>query len=271
MPTVSCSKNVCIIIPAYNEESRIQNTLETYIKYFSTKPEKTIFLVVANNCSDKTVLISKGVQKKHSNIVILNFAKGGKGFAVKKGFLWALKRNFDLIGFVDADMATKPQHFYDLVIASNNHDGAIASRYVKGAVITPSRPIMIKIFGKIYNWILRKKLGLPYRDTQCGAKIFSHDTIEKITSDMVETGWSFDLEILYLCKLIGKDIAEIPTTWSDQPGSHLEISSTLIKEFTSAQGRIKKRHEPKRKKIAEEKKALQKNQKLVKNNKKCFK
>lgn len=258
---LNAEQKICIIIPAYNEATRIKNTLKTYADYFQTKPEKTTFLVVANNCQDNTAAVAKAVAKKHKNISVINLKPGGKGFAVKQGFLWALQKDFDLIGFVDADMATLPQYYYDLIQATSGHDGAIASRYTKGAVIHPKRPWSKKIGGKIYNWLLRMMFDLSYKDTQCGAKIFTHDTIAKVANDMHEMGWSFDLELLYLCKLAGKDIIEVPTTWSDQPGSHLTISSKLAKEFLNSPKRIKQRHLEKKKKLKKEKMLAKKKQK----------
>jgi dolichol-phosphate mannosyltransferase len=248
LSTLYGHEKICIVIPAYNEEKRISTTLTTYADYFKHKPEKTTFLVVANNCSDKTVQVVKQVAKKYPNIDIIDLKPGGKGFAIKEGFLWALssKKDFDLIGFVDADMATLPQYFYDLIKACKNHDGAIASRYMKDSVVEPKRPWSRKVGGKLYNWMLKALFGLKYKDTQCGAKIFSKDTIAKVTPNMHETGWSFDLELLYLCKLFGKDIEEVATTWSDQPGSHLKISSKLAKEFLNSPKRIKTRHKQKR-------------------------
>lgn len=255
---IQANVKVCIVIPAYNEETRIEQTLNAYADYFKTKPEKTTFLVVANNCSDHTVDVVKCVAKKHHNIELIDLKPGGKGFAVKQGFMWALDRKFDLIGFVDADMATLPKYFYDLIEATRGCDGAIASRYAPGANIEPRRPWMRKVFGKMYNWSLRKQFGLPYLDTQCGAKIFTRDTIAKVTPDMQEIGWAFDLELLYLCELEGKKIKEVATTWSDQPGSHLSISSKVINEFVSAPGRIKKRHAAKKKTIKQQRLAKKK-------------
>lgn len=262
--SLGAEQKICIVIPAYNEATRIQNTLETYANYFKHKPEKTTFLVVANNCQDNTVAVTKAVAKKYKNIKYLDLKPGGKGFAVKEGFLWALKKDFDLIGFVDADMATLPQYYYNLIQATKGHDGAIASRYAQGAVITPKRPWGKKIGGKIYNWILRTLFDVSYKDTQCGAKIFTQDTIAKVAYDMHEIGWSFDLELLYLCKLAHKDIVEVPTTWSDQPGSHLTISSKIAKEFLNAPKRIKQRHQEKRYKFKEEKKLAKQKQKKEK-------
>jgi glycosyltransferase involved in cell wall biosynthesis len=259
-----CTNSVCIVIPAYNEENRIERTLLEYVKYFSSKPEKTTFLVVANNCKDNTVGVVQKVQKDHKNIVYIDLKPGGKGFAIKEGFIWALERNFDLIGFVDADMATEPQYFYDLIIANNKTDGAIASRYISGATVSPSRPLLRKLGGKFYNWLLRTRLGINFKDTQCGAKIFNRDTVLKITPHLQEKGWAIDLELLYLCKLFAKSIAEIATTWSDQPGTHLVITSRLMKEFLNSPTRIKERHEFLKKDLQKKKKLKNKNYKFQK-------
>jgi len=261
------AKTLCIIIPAYNEEKRIEHTIQAYEEYFQLKPDSATFLVVANNCKDKTVEIVKKMQKDYANLELIDLKPGGKGFAVKQGFLWAKDKDFDLIGFVDADLATLPQYFYDLVVACTGADGAIASRYATGATVSPSRPWLKKLGGKFYNWMLRKKLKLPYKDTQCGAKIFTKDTIQKTTPYMTETGWSWDLEFLYLCKLEQKVIREIPTTWSDQPGSHLSISSKLVKEFLNSPTRIKKRHAAHKKELSRQR-LLARKQRKQKNKKK---
>lgn len=249
-------KKVCVIIPAYNEEKRIESTLEAYLAYFDKFKDEldTTFLVVANNCKDRTVPVCKKIQKNHKNLEIMDLEPGGKGFALKEGFLEATKKSYDYIGFVDADMATLPQHYHDLIKALPGTDGIIASRYADGANVWPKRPLLKKIGGKFYNWVLRKQFNVPFKDTQCGAKIFTYDTIKKVAPKMTEKGWAFDLEFLYLCQLENKQVKEIPTTWSDQPGSHLEISTKLIKEFLASPGRIKDQH----KDLAKEKKQAKK-------------
>ncbi|MBV8661356.1 MAG: glycosyltransferase [Candidatus Dependentiae bacterium] len=246
--------NVVIIIPAYNEESRIEKTLSAYFDYFNKlKNVSATFLVVCNNCSDNTVGICRDTQSHCSNLHYLNLKPGGKGFAVKQGFLKALEfQDTDFIGFVDADMATAPDYFYELITKIKKHDGIIASRYKNGARVWPNRPFIKKIGGKFYNWVLRQNFHLDVRDTQCGAKLFSYETVATVAPHMKETGWAFDLELLYLCQLFDKDIIEIPTTWVDKPGSHLAISS-CYKEFISAPLRIKKEHKKLAGKLSREK------------------
>lgn len=243
LPTFTPLQNPCsfvLVIPAYNEESRIEKTLLTYFDYFNTCKNLTVhFLVVCNNCKDKTVEICQRLQKTHAQLNFMDLKPGGKGFAVKQGFLKALEyNNIDYIGFVDADMATKPPYFYELICKVQGHDGAIASRYKKGARVWPNRPFLKEVGGKFYNWVLRHNFHLDIRDTQCGAKLFTYKTVQQVAPNMKEIGWAFDLELLYLCQLFDADIIEVPTTWSDMPGSSLVISN-CYKEFISAPKRIK--------------------------------
>jgi len=234
------SKSLIIVIPAYNEGNRIEATLHAYFDYFNKQKKlTTTFLVVCNNCSDNTVNICKNIQKNHPELIYMDLKPGGKGFAVKQGFLKALDYRVDYIGFVDADLATTPPYFYELVTKINNHDGINANRYSNDSRIWPNRPFMKRIGGKFYDWILRHNFHLDVRDTQCGAKLFTYKTIKEIAPFMKETGWAFELELFYLCQLFEKDIIEIPTTWIDMPGSHLTISG-CYKEFISAPTRIKK-------------------------------
>ena len=125
--------DVCIIVPAYNEENRIGAMLKAYCDFMSGKDIDFRILVVLNNCHDNTLQLIKDLKKVHNEIEYLDFEKGGKGFAIMKGFTDAIERQDKLIGFVDADMATPPGSFYDLIKKIGNSDGAIASRWKKGA------------------------------------------------------------------------------------------------------------------------------------------
>lgn len=244
---------VVIVIPAYNEQARIESTLHAYFDYFSKQKNlTTTFFVVCNNCSDDTAAVCKKIQKRHRQLNYIDLQPGGKGFAVKQGFLKALDYDADFIGFVDADMATTPPYFYELITKMKNHDGVIASRYKKDARIWPNRPFIKEIGGKFYNWVLRHNFHLDIRDTQCGAKLFTYQTVKDIAPHMQEKGWAFDLELLYLCQIFDKNIIEIPTTWTDMPGSHLTISG-CYKEFISAPLRIKKQQKKLVEKVALEK------------------
>lgn len=221
-------QKLSIIIPAHNEEQRIKQTLEAYSAYFDELKQNNILdfeiVVVLNGCTDNTFGVVKHVEEQFGNIVHLS--QSGKGLAIKAGFLDALKRDSTMIGFVDADMATEPQYFYDLVCALGHYDGVIASRYMPTSKLYPPRP-WIKRWGSwlIYESLISLLFGLRYHDYQCGAKIFRRKVIQTVAPHLTITQWAFDVELLYLCKKFGFKIREVPTTWYDRAGSKLRISS----------------------------------------------
>jgi len=220
-----------IVIPAHNEEQRIRRTLTTYHQFFTGICQlegcACEFVIVLNGCTDDTFIIVEELREELDNIILIELEQAGKGLAVRTGFASALERNNDLIGFVDADMATTPEKFYELVTAIDEHDGIIASRYAPGAVVVPPRPA-IKRWGcrLFYEPFVRLILGLNYHDLQCGAKLFKRKVIEKVLPDTSIDDWGFDVELLYLCKQAGFDVIEIPTVWHDQAGSKLSTFSS---------------------------------------------
>lgn len=223
-------QKISIIIPAHNEELRIRRTLESYLSFFDQLKQAGSLnfeiVVVLNGCTDNTLHVVRHIQDALGNCIIIDKQESGKGFAIQTGFLDALQRPNDFIGFVDADMATSPQAFFDLFAAIGSADGVIASRYMEGAKIHPPRP-WIKRWGSwlIYESLIRLLFGMRYDDYQCGAKLFKYRVIEIVAPHMIMTKWSFDVELLYLCKRFGFFIKEIPTEWYDQAGSKLRISS----------------------------------------------
>lgn len=217
---------IAIIIPAYNEEKRIGPTLEAYLSYFNNLVKikninKFKIIVVLNACTDNT---SQIVDKfKSENLEKLNFKRGGKGFAVIEGFKHALNKNYELIGFVDADMSTNPQELYALVKGMKNNDATIASRYIFGSKLTPKNTFLRILASRVYNLFIRAILFIPFRDTQCGAKMFKRNSIEKIIKKVGMTSWAFDIEILYLLNKEGFRIKEIPTIWSNKDYSKINF------------------------------------------------
>ena len=224
--------NISIVIPAHNEERRIERTLRAYHQFFVQLREQGILdfelVVVLNGCTDNTLGVVNDVQADLDGIVVIDLPQAGKGLAIKAGFADALTRSNDLIGFVDADMATQPQFFYELVEKIGEYDGVIASRYMPGARVYPPRP-WIKRWGSwlIYESLVFVLFGLRYYDLQCGAKLFKRKVVETITPHLTVQQWAFDVELLYLCKKFGFKIKEIPTVWHDQADSKLKLTSGL--------------------------------------------
>ncbi|HIG51912.1 TPA: glycosyltransferase [Candidatus Pacearchaeota archaeon] len=220
--------NLAILIPAYNEEKRIGKTLDSYSEYFENlrKNGKINYdlIVIINNTFDDTEKIVKQKQRKNRLINYINLEKGGKGFAITAGFKKVLNESEnDLIGFVDADMSTRPEAFYDLILKLGNYDGVIASRYLKGSLVKPKPPLKRIIVSRIFNKLIRVLLFLPYKDTQCGAKVFRRNLIEKILPKITFSKWAYDVDLLYNAKKKNFKIIEVPTIWSDKEYSKINF------------------------------------------------
>jgi len=225
---------LCIVIPAWNEEKRVGKTLEYYCKFFDKKVSRDFnyeILVVINNCQDRTEDVVKKYQKKFEKIKYIHLIPGGKGFAITEGFKEALKDNFDLIGFLDADMATNPEEYYRLFKNVYNYDGVIASRWKRGAINNYS--FKRRIFSHGFNFVIRALLFLPYSDTQCGAKIFRKDFVDHIVESIGITAWAFDVNLLYLAKQGRFRINEVATIWEDKEGSTVNVMKDTFSMFSA--------------------------------------
>jgi len=230
-------ERVSIIIPAYNEEERIGKTLEKYLDYFKELKKKKLLgfeiIVVLNACKDNTLIIVKKFLKNRE-LKILNFKQGGKGFAIIEGFKESLKDGKNhFIGFVDADMSTAPEEFYNLIKGIGEYDGIIASRWMKNSVIKTPQTILRKITSRGFNFLVRSILILPYKDTQCGAKLFKEKSIKNIIKDLKTTRWAFDIDLLYNLKKNGFKLKEVPTVWEDKRESKLSLFKVPFQMFSS--------------------------------------
>lgn len=230
---------ISIIVPAYNEEKRIEKTLKAYASFFSflPAPYHAEILVVLNGCKDNTLPIVKTCAQEFSCIRFLNLQESGKGLAIVTGFKDALTRSQELIGFVDADMATTPKDFFELITSLGEADGVIASRYMPGSVVFPKEQ-PLKVYGsRFFNAVLRLLFWFPFKDTQCGAKIFRAYALRDVIPHISSMQWAFDVDLLFWLTKKGYVIKEIPTTWSDQKystfnnnvmGSGLRMLGTCI-------------------------------------------
>ncbi|MBI2449863.1 glycosyltransferase [Candidatus Pacearchaeota archaeon] len=229
--------NLSIVIPAHNEEKRIGQTLQHYHDFFNKIKKNNQFdfemIVVLNACKDRTESVVKDISKGKKEIKYLNFEQGGKGFAIIEGFKHSLKNDFDLIGFVDADMSTSPEAFYDLVENINDYDGIIASRWLKDSVIKAKQSFLRIITSRAFNFLVRGLFLMPYRDSQCGAKLFKKEALDKVINELITTKWAFDVDLLYKLRKHNYKVLEYPTTWIDKSESKLNLMKVPFNMFAA--------------------------------------
>jgi glycosyltransferase involved in cell wall biosynthesis len=221
-----------IVVPAYNEEDRIGKMLTAYLPYFTGRYGEDFEMIVAVNGSrDRTEEIVRGLEAGHPQLrMIVEPRPIGKGGAVMAG--GAVARG-DLIGFVDADGATPPAAFDDLVRNIGDAGLIIASRRLPGAVVSPRQPWMRRAASRIFNFLVRRMFKLKITDTQCGAKLMTAEAWRAIVPHIGLTRWAFDVDMLFKTRRAGYPITEIPTTWSDVAGSKLRVGRVSFQMFVA--------------------------------------
>lgn len=224
MPEVSPS--LLLLVPAYNEEARIEPLLRAYGAYFrKSYAGKFQMVVVLNGCRDNTQGVVEKVAKDYPEISFLNFAAPiGKGGALIEGL--KLAPLADCVGYVDADGATPPHAFHDLVKYLGEAECVIGSRWIEGAKLHQAQSGQRRFASRCFHFAVQTLFGMGIKDTQCGAKVLRREVVEKIHASLCIADMAFDINLLYAVKRAGYRIREVPTEWTDQAGSKVSLGRT---------------------------------------------
>lgn len=228
------SASLLLLIPAYNEEHRIEPVLRDYAQYFQKQFDgKFQLVVVLNGCRDNTRGVVERVALDFPSISALEFAAPiGKGGALIEGLKLAPLADF--IGYVDADGATPPQAFHELVRHLGEADCVIASRWLPGAVLHVEQSSRRQFASRVFHLIVELLFRMHIKDTQCGAKVLTRQAVERIHSNLRIADMAFDINLLYSLKRAGFRILEVPTEWTDKIGSKVTLFRTSLTMFLSA-------------------------------------
>jgi dolichol-phosphate mannosyltransferase len=203
-----------IIVPAYNEEKRIALFLEKMDEF------KGSFIFVCDGTDDTAQVIEKFADENGQyNIRCLSYNRRlGKGGGILEGLRQA---DTTYCGFLDADGSASINEMRKLFSALENFDCAIGSRWMKESDIVVEQGLGRKIQSRMFNIAIKILFGLPFRDTQCGAKTFRKHPLDTILPQIQSTGFEFDVEILWRLFKSGFRIVEIPIAWEDRESSHV--------------------------------------------------
>ena len=219
--------SLLILIPAYNEESRIEPTLRNYAQYFGehyTGPFR--LLVVLNGCRDNTLGVVQRLGRELPCVTHLNFADPiGKGGALIEGL--KLAAFGDYVGYVDADGATPPSALLQLVRRLGEADCVIGSRWLPGAVLHQSQTRLRRFFSRGFHTIVEGLFWMHIADTQCPCKILRRSAVEKIHANLRIADLAFDVNLLVSLKRAGLTVLEVPIEWTDMAGS--KVTSSLFR------------------------------------------
>ena len=215
-----------IIIPAYNEENRLPNTLNRVLDFIKKQPYSTEILVVENGSKDRTLEIAQGFALQNPNIQVLREDQAGKGLAVRKGML-AARGEYRFMCDADLSMPISEVNQFlpplldtcDIVIGSREAPGAI--RY--------DEPSYRHWGGRSVNLLIRLFVLPGLRDTQCGFKMFRGVIAEDIFRFQTILNWSFDIEMLFIARRRGYCIVELPIPWYFNPETKLSPFKDAIR------------------------------------------
>jgi len=228
--------HLSIIIPCFDEESRLGPSLERIREFLAPKPYSREVIVVNDGSRDGTAALaarqigafdSSGIELR----VIENPGNRGKGYSVRHGILQARGQ---VALFTDADLATPIEEADKLItpIERDDCDVVIASRALDDSIIPVRQSIVRETAGRTFNVIMRRIVGLPFKDTQCGFKAFRRDRVRTVFERQQIEGFGFDAEILFIAQRQGLRLLEVPVVWRHVESSKVRLLTDSRRMFT---------------------------------------
>lgn len=213
-----------IVIPAYNEEKIIENTLNEVISYLKQRKYSWEIVVADDGSRDKTSSVVKRLSRKSVRLVRLKKNRG-KGGALKKGILVSRGK---LVIFMDADLSVPLINIDKFLQELKKVDVVIASRRVKGAKIVLHQPWHRETMGRVFTFITRVLMGVNLADFTCGFKGFTKKAAKKIFENSLIDRWAYDAEIMFLAKKYGYKIKQYPVEWTNRGDTRVRLKKVVL-------------------------------------------
>jgi dolichyl-phosphate beta-glucosyltransferase len=212
-----------VVIPAFNEQERIADSLYRVKEYLRTRPYRSEIIVVDDGSADLTTEVVKTIDIYEQEIheqepgeLMENLKNVGKGFSIARGLL---KARGEIVLFSDADLSTPIEEIEKLLphFAQGN-ELVIGSRKAIDAIVAP-KPLLRRLMSKVLN-LLVQVLAVPgIQDTQCGFKAYRRETAHRLAALQRVYGFAFDMEHLFIARRLGFHIKEVGVRWTHVEGS----------------------------------------------------
>ena len=219
-----------VVIPAYDEEDRIGETLRTIRTYLDRQTFASEIIVVDDGCVDRTCAVAEAALDGREGVRILRRRENrGKGYSVREG---VMASSGAFILFSDADLSTaieEVEKFWPLM--EGGSDIVIGSRALPDSDIRIRQNRFRELMGKTFNLFVRIFVMRGIRDTQCGFKLFRRDAALEVFSRVRTPGFSFDVEALYIARRLGLVVDQVPVIWKNSPQSKVRIIGSSARMF----------------------------------------
>jgi dolichyl-phosphate beta-glucosyltransferase len=221
------SEFLSVIVPAYNEERRLGDTLKRTHDYLRARFQRFEILVVNDGSTDRTGEVVDAFAKQAPEVELVQLRENsGKGCAVRTGMLAA---EGDYVLFSDADLSTPIEEVEKaLALMAKGYDVVIASRALPESDVQVHQNFLRETMGKTFNRVVRLFSRLPFPDTQCGFKCFTREAAQDVFSRALINGFAFDVEALVLARKLGYRMADFPVRWINSPDSRVRIFSSPL-------------------------------------------
>jgi dolichyl-phosphate beta-glucosyltransferase len=212
-----------IVLPCYQEAERLPTALERYLAHFSAGRLGVEVLVVDDGSTDHTLAVAEAIAARDRRVRVLRCpTHRGKGFAVRTGMLAG---RGDRLVFTDADGSYDPDQVERVLHALDGAPVAIGRR----GELETSGPVLRRLASRVFNQAMRRLLGLPFRDTQCGLKGFRREAATELFGRTRVDGFAFDAEVLFLARRLGLTVAEVPVSPEMRAGSKVRLAVDALR------------------------------------------
>ncbi|HEV3484685.1 MAG TPA: dolichyl-phosphate beta-glucosyltransferase [Vicinamibacterales bacterium] len=211
--------HLSIVIPAYNEETRLPATLEELRGFLAGSPWTWEIRIVDDGSRDRTADVASDAARSEPRIVVQREPHRGKGGAVKAGMLTAPGAYRFLC---DADLSMPVFELPRFLPPKMTDDIAIGTREGLGARRV-GEPLVRHLAGRAFNLLVQSLAVSGIEDTQCGFKMFTARAAEVIFPRVSVDGWAFDIEVLWIARERGFTVAQIPIEWHYHRESRLDL------------------------------------------------
>jgi glycosyltransferase involved in cell wall biosynthesis len=226
--TVTPTLQYSIVIPAFNESARIPSTLKAVLSCIRSHGWSAEVIVVNDGSQDNTAEVVHTFAETAPEVrLIENPGNHGKGYSVRHGVMEARGQ---VILFTDSDLSAPIEEAEHLFAAiAQGADIAIGSRWLDRGRQTHRQPIYRQFFGRCFNAVTRRVMGLRFADTQCGFKAFTRKAALTIFPLQTIEGWGFDPEILFIAVKRGLRVKEVAVSWAHDERTRMSYLKDGVK------------------------------------------
>ncbi|QCB96761.1 glycosyltransferase [Arthrobacter sp. PAMC25564] len=218
-----------IVVPVYNEQLVLENSIRKLATYLSQEMPSTWQITIADNAStDNTAAIATRLAAQLPNVSYRRLDVKGRGFALHDAWGASSAR---VLAYLDVDLSTDLAALPPLVapLLSGHSDISIGTRL--GRTSRVSRGPKREFISRSYNYLLKRTMQVRFSDAQCGFKAIRADVARKLLPHVEDNGWFFDTELLIIAERSGLRIHEIPVDWVDDPDSRVDIKQTALDDL----------------------------------------